>query len=71
MNNIKEFDGTPNLRSLDNFWLVTVLMLAGVLVLTTAVVLRKRKSTAELRSERWKKLPGSKTGEKADSKDMA
>ena len=51
MNNIKEFDGTSNLRSLLSFWLATAPTLAGILLLTVVVILWKRKRARELRSE--------------------
>ncbi|PUU82949.1 hypothetical protein B9Z19DRAFT_1061381 [Tuber borchii] len=56
MNNIKEFSGASNLRSLLNFWLTTAPILAGVLLLTTVAVLWKRKSAIEFRSWAWEKL---------------
>ena len=56
MNNIKEFDGPSNLRSLLNFWLATGPMLAGVLLLTTVVVLWERPLVKDFRSRVWKKL---------------
>ena len=55
MNNIKEFDGTSNLRSLLSFWLATAPTLAGILLLTVVVILWKRKRARELRSE-WRKI---------------
>ena len=51
MNNIKEFDGTSNLRSLLSFWLATAPTLAVILLLTVVVILWKRKWAIDLRSE--------------------
>ena len=69
MNNIKEFDGPSNLRSLLNFWLATAPMLAGVLLLTTVVIIWKRKWAIDLRSRAWRKLGWSSRREK-ESRDI-
>lgn len=56
MNNIKEFDGTSNLRSLLSFWLATGPALAGTPLLTVVIILWTRKKAVELTSRAWKKL---------------
>jgi len=56
MNNIKDFNGDSNLRSLRNFWLSTAPMLAGVLLLTLIVVVWERESVVKLRESFRKAL---------------
>jgi len=49
MNNIKDFNGDSNLRSLLDFWVNTGPMLAGVLVINLIVVAWEREPVVKLR----------------------
>jgi len=51
MNNIKDFNGDSNLRSLLNFWLNSGPMLAGVLLINLVVVAWEREQVVKLRNK--------------------
>jgi len=63
MNNIKEFNGDKNLRSLFNFWTITAPLVLLVMLVTLIVVIWKRPWAEGLRSfvespsrENWVKV---------------